>query len=127
MIQPYLKGDFPPVPVLEISLAVSTTTHWYGPFIAIVDSGADFTIVPALTLRPLNLIVERQAVIRSQWRDRHLVEIYNVDVQIGGLVFPNLEVAGDANSDDFVLGRNILNYLDLRLDGPRQQLHLLSR
>jgi predicted aspartyl protease len=126
VIEPYATEYFPPIPVLEVSLAVPLTSDWHGPISAIVDTGADFTIIPESLLEPLQLPPVRQAVIRSQWHVGERFHLYRLDVRIGGLIFPSIEVAGDPISDDFVLGRNLLNYLDLRLEGPRQRIYLLS-
>jgi hypothetical protein len=126
MIQAYLADYYPPVPVLEISLARPMSTLWHGPFTAIVDSGADVTIVPRAILDEFRPPVERRATLTTQWSNRQSVTTYTVDLLVGGLIFPSVEVAGDRIGGEVVLGRNLLNYLDLRLEGPRLRIHLLS-
>ena len=46
MIRRYSYTYFPPIPVLDISISPPEQENWNGPYEAIVDSGADFTIVP---------------------------------------------------------------------------------
>jgi hypothetical protein len=46
MIQSYSEDYFPPMPVLEVELAAPEENNWIGPYRALLDSGADFSIVP---------------------------------------------------------------------------------
>ena len=62
----------------------------------------------------------------SQWEDRREVTVYHVNIQIGNVVLPSVEVAGDPNSDEVILGRNVLNDLTLCLKGPEVQLELVE-
>lgn len=124
MIQPYSFRYFPPMPVLQVALSFPDQGQWQRPVTAIVDSGADFTIVPLSTIEPMNLPLVGDANLVSQWQDRRAVHVYQVDMQIGGIVMASVEIAGDPNGDEIVLGRNVLNDLDLRLNGPSLQLEL---
>jgi len=45
-------------------------------------------------------------------------------LRIGRQVLPAVEVAGDPFGDELLLGRNVLNLLDLRLEGPALRIHL---
>ncbi len=49
--QPYNNEVTPPIPDLEITLSLSRATETLGPFRAIVDSGADATLVPIEMLK----------------------------------------------------------------------------
>lgn len=66
----------------------------------------------------------RPAVLSNQWQERRPVYVYEVDLRIGGKVLPAVEVAGDPFGDELLLGRNVLNLLDLRLEGPALRIHL---
>ena len=46
MIRPYSSSISPPVPVFDVVLSAPALDDWHGPFTAIIDSGADFTIIP---------------------------------------------------------------------------------
>lgn len=127
MIQPYRNDYFPPFPVLDMEIAIPMETDWIGPFQMFVDSGADITIIPKTLLEDLELPIERTARIRSQWRTGPTVTIYRADARIANLIFPGIKIAGDPLGKDAVLGRDILNFLDIRLNGPAKQLHLLTR
>jgi len=91
-----------------------------------LDSGADMTIVPLSMVRSLGAPVYDQVVLISQWGDRYPMHLYQVDIQIAGIVLPVISVAGDAHSNEVLLGRNVLNRLDLRLEGPKLRTHILG-
>jgi hypothetical protein len=55
----YNSGYVPPIPVLQVAFGYGPVSRWLGPFEAIVDTGADATIVPEtiaqqLRAAPLN-------------------------------------------------------------------------
>lgn len=55
--------------------------------------------------------------MRSQWGERRRVLLYLVDVKIGEITLPGIEVVGDELSTEIVLGRDVLNRLRVLLDG----------
>jgi len=124
LIQSYADTTFPPIPVLDIALSPPAADEWREPTPAIVDSGADFTIVPLTLLAEISAPMTRPAVLSNQWQERRPVYVYEVDLRIGGKVLPAVEVAGDPFGDELLLGRNVLNLLDLRLEGPALRIHL---
>ncbi len=126
MIQAYDPKYLPPMPVVEIWLSVPDSNDWQGPFSAIVDTGADFTIVPQSVLHEFNAPYLKRAMLKTQWSQRQPVGLYEVDLRIGELVFPGIDVAGDRASTQILLGRNVLNRLDLRLEGPKLRTHILG-
>ena len=126
MTQSYDQTRLPPIPVLDVWLAVPDSTDWHGPYPAIVDSGADLTIVPLDLLRQLAAPYLKRAVLRSQWEERQIVFLHEVDLRIEGIVLPAIDVAGDTISQEVLLGRNALNRLDLRLEGPGLRTHVLG-
>lgn len=85
---------------------------------ALIDTGADATIVPVRHLRALGAKRAFAASLRSQWGEKRQVFLYLVDVQIAELTLPGVYVVGDALGEEIVLGRNVLNRLRLFLDGP---------
>lgn len=124
--QPFSNAYFPPMPVVDVWIASPTEQTWVGPFTAIIDSGADFAIVPSSLLLPLNPPVVRPATLSSQWQEEHSVYVYEIDLRLGDITLPAIDVAGDPFSQDILLGRNVLNLLDIRLQGPEQITHLLA-
>jgi predicted aspartyl protease len=126
VVYSYSHSSFPPIPIVEISLSAPNIENWLAMQPAIVDSGADFTIVPLDLLRLLSAPIVRSATLSSHARDRRSIDVYEVDLLLGEVKFPYIEVVGDPKTPEILLGRNLLNLLDLRLEGPRQRLHILA-
>ncbi len=113
----YSHEYYPPMPVAEVTFITAAESLRAGPFIAIVDSGADGTIVPVTYLNDIVALPTVEMTMRSQWGERRRVLLYLVDVQIGEITLPGIEVVGDELSTEIVLGRDVLNRLGVLLDG----------
>lgn len=116
----------PPIPVLQIRLF---TPEWslYTPLLsAIVDTGADATLVPLPYLHEIEASVEGQSGLRSQWGERRIVNLYLVDLEVEEITLPSVWVVGDDRSEEVVLGRNVINRLKILLDGPAATSELIN-
>lgn len=127
MSYPYLSDYFPPIPTLEIWLGYPEESLKLGPFVAIVDTGADGSMIPQPILDELNAPFADSARIRSHWGEWRLVQTFTVDIGIGAIRLPAIEVVGDEEGTEIILGRNLLNKLRLLLDGRKQQTELLDK
>lgn len=121
---PYSRAYFPPAPGIEIRLAVPGEPFSVGPVWAFVDAGADATLVPSRYIDPLGLTPDDRKFLRSQWGERRRVDIYFLDLGIGDYRFPVIEIVSDDRGDELIIGRNVLNHLDLRLNGPKQTIQV---
>lgn len=126
ILLPYQTDIYPPAPALDIEVTLPTQMDWHGPFSALVDSGADMTLIPERLLSSLTFSAVRRANVRTQWERGPTVHIVRMDVRIIGLIFPGVEIAVDPKGYEVVIGRNLLNWLDLRLEGPAQRLYVLN-
>lgn len=124
---PYLTTYYPAIPTLEIMLGYPEESLKLGPFIAIVDTGADGSMVPQAILDDLNAPIADEARIRSHWGEWRYVQTFTVDIGIDELRLPAIEVVGDEEGDEIILGRNLLNKLRLLLDGRSEIVSLLDR
>lgn len=122
----YSRDYYPPAPTVDVTFITAAEFLRIGPFSAIVDSGADGTIVPTSYLDEIHAPPTEEMVIRSQWGERRKVILYLIDVQIGDLTLPGVEVVGDELSEEILLGRDILNLLRVVLDGPREAVEVLE-
>jgi hypothetical protein len=123
-------GDehFPPAPVLEISIGKPGEQAGGSTFLALVDTGADATIIPVEHLAQNRAQkVDQSAALRSHWGERRLVALYAVAMGIGPYQFPAIQVVGDEVGNEVVLGRNVLNRLRLLLDGPAGVTEILEK
>jgi predicted aspartyl protease len=91
-----------------------------------VDTGADGTLVPQSLVDEIGAPFVDDVRVRSHWGEWRNMQLFTVDIGIGGLRLPAVEVAGDDRGQEIVLGRNILNRLRLLLDGPAGQVETLD-
>jgi hypothetical protein len=126
MKQSYNQDYSPPIPILEVRISTPEWELYTELLQAIVDTGADGTLVPIEHLQKIEASIEGQCGLRSQWGERQLVNLYLVDVEVGQLTLPGLWVVGDEVGDEVVLGRNVLNHLRLLLDGPAETIDTLE-
>jgi len=121
---PYLDSYYPPIPVLEISLGYPQEMLTHGSLTALIDTGADGTLVPQSLIDELGAPPIDQVRVRSHWGEWRHAQLFTVDIGIGAFRLPAIEVVGDDQGQEIVLGRNVLNRLRLLLDGPARQVEL---
>jgi predicted aspartyl protease len=116
----------PPAPVLPIKLAVPGESPQDIAHFALIDTGADGTFVPTSILEELGLPIVYLANVRSYLGDKvHRLPVNMVDIILfDNLRLPNLEVVADDSDSTIILGRNVLNKLNLQLDGPNEAVNL---
>jgi predicted aspartyl protease len=105
----------PALPVVEIAL---WTEHHAEPLTltALVDSGADATMVPLRSLRQLNAKKGDRQIMRDASGLRYMVDSYLVNVTLAGHNL-QLHVLSDRSNEQVLLGRDILNYFVVTLNG----------
>jgi hypothetical protein len=131
MSTPYDSTQVPVAPILSVRLSAPRETAHHQAVAALIDTGADFTLVPLRWLLAIDAPESRYAYIRGLWSEPTLVPLYLVDIHLEAGVLPGVEVAGvaDGNGEEqeTIIGRNVLNQLILLLDGPHAQMDVLER
>jgi predicted aspartyl protease len=120
----YSSRHTPPAPLLEIRLARPDEAFRGPPLEAMLDTGADATIVPRRYIDPLHAQIDSHRYLRTQWGDRRPVHTYLLDVEVAGLRLPSIEVVADRTGDEAIVGRDVLNRLRITLDGPAGTLEV---
>ena len=106
----------PAMPVVELTVRhLLTDEHFICQ--AIIDSGADGTMVP---LRDLNKIKARK--VDARWMLgvsglSYKVDVYEVAVQIGEYTIPKVYAVADRQNQTMILDRDVLNHLVTTLNG----------
>lgn len=121
---PYDSHYLPPAPSVEIWLGTPGESLASGPHPALVDTGADISIIPAKHIRPLQAVPDDHRYLRSQWGERRKAAIYSLDVGLGNMRLPSIEVVADEYGAEIILGHNVLNQLIMTLDGPKRVLEI---
>ena len=115
----------PAAPVVPVAIAAADRDPTIGPVMALVDTGADGTLIPADLITRLGVPVEYNTNVRghvSAATQRAAVHV--VDLLIGDARVPAIEVVSDEWGSDVILGRNVLNRFQIHLDGPAQTTEL---
>ncbi len=117
---PYDQARRPPAPVVSIKLkragaepAVVLT--------ALVDTGADMTVIPQHVARELRLPFVRRIQVFGVDGSARLATVNSVEVEIRG--FQDL-VEAVAFGNEALIGRDLLNRWVAHLDGPKGLLRL---
>jgi predicted aspartyl protease len=122
---PYDVAYDPALPVCQVVLSTESTGRRVK-LTAVIDTGADGTIVPVRHLEQISARRVFETGLRSQWGERRTVFLYLVNLQIGTLELTGIHIVGDELGEEFILGRNVLNELRLLLDGPTGLTQLLD-
>ncbi|MEZ4864592.1 MAG: hypothetical protein R3C14_25000 [Caldilineaceae bacterium] len=107
----------PSMPIVDIRVINIEQPPMSVALTAMIDSGADGTMVPLFQLRAIQARRSGQIIMRTVTGIRSLVDIYTVALQIGPHTFPHVRVAADRQNDMIVLGRDVLNHLIVTLNG----------
>ncbi|MEZ4706549.1 MAG: retroviral-like aspartic protease family protein [Caldilineaceae bacterium] len=121
----YLTDYDPAMPIIEVMIGAAGTA----PMLrvnALVDSGADGSILPLQQLKQIDARKYQKKWMRTVTGQRAQVDMYLVTVQIGRLQPVRLAVAGDPQLDEAIIGRDLLNQLVVRLDGPAMVVEIFA-
>lgn len=122
--QSYSKTYYPGAPVLPVRLvSLSAQSH-----LALVNTGADGTFVPIDLLVELDAPLLYMTNVRAHFSEKlQRTPVYQVDmIFFDSIHLPAVEVVGDDWGDRIILGRNVLNKLNLNLNGPAQTITIVE-
>ncbi|MFO0763198.1 MAG: hypothetical protein U0359_42565 [Byssovorax sp.] len=88
-----------------------------------LDTGADLSAVHDQTIAELDLPPVRTVRAAGFLGTLEEVLIYRADLEVDGHVFPRVEVLA-TRRPYVILGRNVLQHLVLRVDGPQEKLEI---
>lgn len=113
----YSRDYIPAMPVVEVSLSIPGRNEPAMTATALVDSGSDGTMIPVDLLTTIGARYVGQARIRSILGDRQLINLYLVSLRIGASQIPAVQVIANPETDEIILGRDVLNQLIVTLNG----------
>ena len=93
---------------------------------ALVDSGADATIIPLPYLQQIQARRSRKAWICGTTGGRMMVDLYSISFRLGPLAQTRLEVVADKQHDEVIVGRDVLNHLVVTLNGPGNSVEVVD-
>jgi len=116
---PYNSLDYnPSAPVLDIRISQIGDESGHDRLLfAMIDSGADGTILPLADLLAIKAQYVRDVFMRDVTGSRHAVELYTVSIRIGPYKVRSARVIADPTNSEAILGRNVLNQFIVTLNG----------
>ena len=106
----------PAMPVVEIGLSIVGQSEAQQTLMAMVDSGSDGTLLPLDILEEIVARYVGDARIRGITGDTQFVDVYVANLYIGSHILHAVRLVG-TESEEAILGRNVLNQLTITLDG----------
>lgn len=116
----YSSDYSPPAPVARITLHAQHTVE----VIALLDSGADATILPYGLLKRIGARFAQTNQMRGIAGKPVPVALYFVTVQIDNLNLPGIKAVASRSSNEAIIGRDVLNHLIVTLDGIAGQTEI---
>lgn len=113
----YNRAYLPSAPFIEIEINgydVQLGTITYPAF---VDSGSDGTMIPRRILRQIGAEYEDTQLLSGTAGGRKLVEHFSVGIRIGEEWIGGIAAVA-TTGDEIIIGRDVLNYFEVRLNGP---------
>lgn len=112
----YDASYIPAMPMVTIHIGKSDSTPSLV-LSALVDSGADVTMIPVALLTHVNAIKRQRVFIRGISGKRTGTSLYTIALQVAHYERNRMNVVGNEETDDIILGRDILNHFVTTLDG----------
>jgi hypothetical protein len=112
----------PPAPLALVNVAAIGAVDWATDIPALLDSGADVTVLPDQLVTRLGLIPVEHLPATGFDGHTSLLPVFTVQLVVRD--FPPIEVAvmGGIAERYVVLGRDVLNRFKVVLDGPNQKV-----
>lgn len=115
----------PTMPVIDIEIGRAMVEVSL-PLKALIDSGADATMIPIHYLQQIHARRSRKKWMRSTTGGRILVDLYPVSLRLGPVTQTHLEVVGDNQNNEVIVGRDVLNHLIVTLNGPGYSVEIVD-
>lgn len=112
----YDRSYFPAFPVLELTIS-NASSGSEQTIQGLIDSGSDVTQIPASILKTINAREIDDRWIRDASGLRYPVNIYMIQLKIGSITLPTLEVVGRNGTNEIIIGRDVLNQFIVTLNG----------
>jgi predicted aspartyl protease len=107
----------PPMPVLDIGISHPGLSTPSATIEAVVDTGADGTLIPRDILEHVDATFVDRAYLRGITGQRQPVDLYLVTLHLGPLRIAGVRAVALSPGDTSILGRDVLNQLDIALIG----------
>ena len=111
----------PAAPVAIIGLGPSGEVQIRQQVTALLDSGADGTMIPVDWLLAAGARFVEQRRMWGVVGNAVIVNLYLTAVHIGGHIIHGVRAVGGLSGTEAIIGRDVLNQLEVTLNGPAQE------
>lgn len=117
----------PPAPVIEMGISHHSANSPQQTVTALVDSGADVTMIPLDLLKQSGASYVEQRSLRGVTGATIQVHRYVAAIHLGNEILRGIRVVGHGTLTDAIVGRDVLNRLRMTLDGPAEVTEIQQR
>jgi len=112
----------PAMPVAEVTLLSLVTGDPAVNIVAVIDSGADATMLPLDVLTTAGALYLRARRLLTVSGQGQTVDTYLTTLRLGPHTIYGVNAVAMPAGGEAILGRDVLNELELTLNGPAQEL-----
>ncbi len=112
---------YPAMPVIKIGLISSGSGEQAVALVAVIDSGADATMLPIDALESADALHYQLRGMRGMTGQPITVDTYHIIIRVGPYTIPGIKAVAMRAGSEAILGRDVLNQLELTLNGPAQE------
>jgi predicted aspartyl protease len=124
---PYDRQRYsPPAPIMLIEIDAPGRARSNRTVTALIDSGADATLLPIDMLQEISARAVGYATLVGISDKPHLAEVYIVNILVGPYTLYAVRVLAMPAGSDSVVGRDVLNHLTITLNGPAGAVELVQ-
>lgn len=117
---PYLSTHRPPIPAARVTLRSPDGAVMIPGVLAFFDTAASGCVVPLALVRQLGVLPVRQAVVRGLGHAAASLDVYDVELEIPGVIVATVRAVGHPTEPTTLIGRDVLNRFRVTFDGPNQ-------
>lgn len=117
-IFPYDSDFDPAAPVVSVGLSSSGSESSQREIVALIDSGSDVTMMPLFMLTEAGCRFVEQRRLRGIVGETITVNLFLMAVHVSGNVIHGIRAVAMKDGTEAILGRDVLNQLEIVLNGP---------
>jgi len=112
----------PPAPTIPVGLSRSGETSASQEIVALVDTGADATMLPVDVLKSAKTRYVQQRLMRGVMGEPTTVNLYLAAIHVAGHVIHGNRAIARPEGSEAIIGRDVLNQLEITLNGPAHEV-----
>ncbi len=116
------SGPHPAAPFVLLNVFGTTDENTVKNLPALADTGADISVLPIAVLETVRAVRIGDIPIKGFDNRPSKLTLYSIRLQIRDLPVLEVEVVGSDTVTHAIVGRDVLNRYDIRLDGPNRAM-----